>query len=99
VGVLSAEFVGDWDVAPRGHPGDGRVEVLDASLSLPDRVAARRRLPTGTHLPHPGIAVRSVTRWTTTLDPRLDVWLDGRRNGRVGEIALEVEPAALTVVI
>ena len=27
--VMNAEFIGEWDVAPRGHPNDGRVEVFE----------------------------------------------------------------------
>ena len=44
--VMNAEFIGEWDVAPRGHPNDGRVEVfdVDASMSVRDRLAARGRL-------------------------------------------------------
>ena len=47
--VMNAEFIGDWDVAPRGHPNDGRVEVLqaDTAMSLRERLAVRRRLPAG----------------------------------------------------
>ena len=61
IAVMNAEFVGDWDVAPRGHPNDGRVEVVEANeLSWRDRLAVRRRLPHGTHVPHPGIAVRPL---------------------------------------
>ncbi len=61
IAVMNAQFVGDWDVAPRGHPNDGRAEVVEADgLSWRDRLAVRRRLPHGTHLPHPGITVRPL---------------------------------------
>jgi diacylglycerol kinase family enzyme len=96
---MNAEFLGRWDVAPRGHPGDGRVEVLDADLPLGDRVKARSRLRTGTHLPHPDIATRSVRAWQSDLAPPLDVWLDGTPMGRAEHLSVRVEPDALTVVV
>ena len=54
--AMNAEWLGAWDVAPRAHPGDGLLDTLDVSMSLRDRIKARRRLATGTHVPHPGIA-------------------------------------------
>ena len=32
--VMNAEFIGDWDVAPRGHPNDGRAEVFEVDASM-----------------------------------------------------------------
>jgi hypothetical protein len=51
--AMNAQFLGRFDVAPRGHPNDGLVELLDVdpALGLSDRVKAWRRLPTGTHGP------------------------------------------------
>ncbi|MEO7430099.1 MAG: hypothetical protein ABIY48_12040, partial [Acidimicrobiales bacterium] len=58
--AMNAQFLGTWDVAPKSHPNDGRLDVLDADLSLGQRIQARRRLPLGTHVPHPGIEVQRV---------------------------------------
>src|SRR5262249_27087641 len=44
VAVMNAQHLGDWDVAPKGHPNDGHVELLDGDLSLGQRWLARRRL-------------------------------------------------------
>jgi diacylglycerol kinase family enzyme len=99
VAVMNAQFLGRWDVAPRSHPGDGRIEVLDARLSLSEQLQARRRLPTGSHLPHPKIATRSVRSWQTDLDPRTEVWLDGSKLSRARQLSIRVEPDALRVVV
>src|SRR5262245_42425283 len=66
--AMNAQFVGRWDVAPRGHPNDGRLDVLDvsASMGLADRLKARRRLQTGTHVPHPAVETRPVAAVQTT---------------------------------
>jgi len=98
---MNAQFLGRYDVAPRGHPNDGAVEVLDVdpALGVADRVKAWRRLPTGTHVPHPDITVRRVRAQQETFDPPLTVWLDGVRVGDVRNVSLRVEPDAVVVVV
>ena len=88
VALMNAEHLGSWDVAPRAHPGDGHLDLLDADLSLGDRVKARRRLLTGTHLPHPGIATRRVDAWAADLDPPTTAWVDGERVRGVRKVAV-----------
>jgi hypothetical protein len=88
-----------WDVAPRAHPGDGLLDVLDADLGLGDRWKARARLPTGTHVPHPGIRTSRTAALLVDASPALDVWLDGERIGRAAAVAVRIEPDALTIVV
>ena len=97
--VMNAEFIGEWDIAPRGHPNDGRAEVVDVdpSMSARERLAARRRLPTGTHVPHPCIATRSVRTASWQFDRPLDVIVDGRRAGRASTLSIDVLADAATV--
>ena len=45
VAVMNGQFLGDDDVAPRGHPGDGRAEVVVLAVPPKDRKAMRERLP------------------------------------------------------
>lgn len=97
--VMNAEFIGDLDVAPRGHPNDGRAEVLqiDGSMSLRQRIAVRRRLRNASHLPHPQIATRSIrhVEFSALSDQRVVV--DGRRRGAVHTLAVRVRPDAALV--
>jgi diacylglycerol kinase family enzyme len=95
--AMNAQFLGTWDVAPRAHPGDGRLDVLDADLDLRARLGARRRLRHGTHVPHPGIREQRLTAWQGTFEPALPVRLDGEPAGTVHNVSLRVEPASLTV--
>ncbi len=99
VAVVNAQFLGLWDVAPRAHPGDGRLDVLDGDLGLGDRWKARSRLPAGTHVPHPGIEQRRVAAWTTTFARPTPIRLDGEVVATVTELAVEIEPDALRVVV
>lgn len=97
--VMNAQHLGRWDVAPRAHPGDGRLDVLDGDLSLGDRWKARSRLPTGTHVPHPGIRQSRVPAWSAEVDRPTPVWLDGVREAPVRTVAVRLEPDAVRVVV
>ena len=97
--VMNAEFVGERDVAPRGHPNDGRVEALlvDASMGVRQRLELARRVRAATHLPHPAITVRSVRRASWDFDRAMVVVADGRRLGRCRRLEVEVRPDAAVV--
>ncbi len=97
--VMNAEFIGDWDVAPRGHPNDGRAEaqLADAGLRLRDRWGARARLPLGAPVPHPGITTRSVRAASWSFPRPLAVFVDGRSVGRSRSVAIEVHADAATI--
>lgn len=97
--AANASFIGRWNAAPRSHPGDGRLDVFDADPPLVVRLAARRRLPSGTHVPHPQITQRRIAAAQYDLDPAPDVYLDGVRLGRARTLSLRVEPGALHVWI
>jgi hypothetical protein len=99
VAAMNAEFLGDWDVAPRSHPNDGRLDTLDATLGLGDRLKARRRLRTGAHVPHPGIRERRVDAVQFDFDRPTPVWLDGEPIGPARRLSVRVEPDALTCVV
>ena len=97
--VMNAEFIGEWDIAPRGHPNDGRIEIVDvdASMTARERLAARRRLSTGTHVPHPSITTRSVKTGSWQFERPLDVVADGRRVARASSLSIDVLADAATV--
>lgn len=97
--VMNAEFIGEWDVAPRGHPNDGRVEVIEGAtaLSVRDRLEVRRRLPLGTHVPHPAITTRSVREAEWSFASPMAVVVDGRRRGQTRTLAVRVRPDAAIV--
>ena len=97
--VMNAEFVGEWDVAVRGHPNDGRVECfdLDAATSARQRRAIAVRLPTGSHLPHPGISRRPGREHLLEFDRPMRVLVDGSARGTARRIEVRVEADAATL--
>ncbi|MGI9053416.1 MAG: hypothetical protein ACR2HQ_12350 [Ilumatobacteraceae bacterium] len=99
VAALNAEYVGAWDVAPRAHPGDGRFDVMEVDATMPvrSRWQAWRRLPTGTHVPHPQMHLRQAASVTWTFDRRRRLWVDGVRRGTVRSLVVSVEPGLATV--
>ena len=99
VAAMNAQYLGSWDVAPRGHPNDGRLDLIDADPSLGDRLKARSRLPSGTHVPHPAIAESRVKAVQLDLERGTRVWLDGECIGPARTLSIRTVPDALTVVV
>jgi hypothetical protein len=87
--VASGQHLRGADVVPRGHPGDGRIEVQVYAVRRGQRSGVRSRLPQGVHLPHPDI--------TQTGGRHVEVQADG------GPIPLEVDgvrvPPAILVTV
>ena len=101
VAVMNAEFLGDWDVAPRAHPGDGLLDIVDvaAAMSLTDRWTARSRLRTGGHVPHPAITTSRRAAVQVEFERPTPVWLDGERVGEARHLSVRVEPDSLVCVV
>lgn len=99
IAVMNAQWIGRWDVAPKSHPNDGILDVFDSDLSLDDRLKARSRLLTGTHVPHPGIRQRRTEAIEFDLESPMPIWLDGERIGRARTVAVHVEPDAWSVIV
>ena len=101
VAVMNAQFLGRWDVAARSHPNDGLLDVIRVApeMAIGDRWKARRRLPTGTYLPHPYVEQRRLAEVDVELERPLDVTIDGVAAGRHVRLTVGVVPDGLTVVI
>jgi YegS C-terminal NAD kinase beta sandwich-like domain len=101
VAAMNAEFLGDWDVAPRAHPNDGLLDMVEvaAGMSLADRIKARRRLSVGGHVPHPAIKQSRRPAFQIEFDHPTRVWLDGERIGVATSLSVRIEPDALICVV
>ena len=99
VAAMNAQWYGSWDLGPKSHPNDGLLDVSDATLRFADKLAARRRVKTGTHVPHPDIAVRRTAEASFDFDPASLLEVDGVAVGTVRHLEVSVEPDAFEVVI
>lgn len=97
--VANAAHHGRWNMAPRAHPGDGLLDILDVDLSGLECVAALRRLPSGDHVPHPGIRYDRLSAIQCSFDRAVPVRLDGQSIGRFRNFSVRVEAEALDVVV
>lgn len=96
VAAMNVDHLGEWNVAPRAHPNDGRFDVVEvaASMGLRARWQAYRRLPQGTHVPHPQIDARTATSADWEFRRPMALWLDGERLGEVRRLRVDLEPDA-----
>jgi hypothetical protein len=101
VAAMNAQHLGRWDVAPRSHPNDGRVDVVHVAeaMTLRDRWRARSRAVHAAHVPHPAIEIRSTASTTVEFTRPLRLTLDGRRWTTARSVELTVEPDALAVCV
>lgn len=99
--VMNAEFYGPYDVAPRSHPNDGKLDVLrvDPAMGWRERVQARQRARTGTHLPHRHLSMRSLAEVDVRLVRPMVVWIDGVRCGTAERLRVSAEPDAFTAYV
>ncbi|MBI4884223.1 MAG: hypothetical protein HY826_09235 [Actinobacteria bacterium] len=101
--AMNAQFLSQhgrcYDVAPRSHPNDGKVDIVHVSADMRRRArhAAARRARTGTHLPHPQLMASQVSELAVTFERPLVLWVDGRRWGTARDLSIAVEPDALIV--
>ncbi len=98
--VMNTPFLGRFRVAPRAHPGDALLDIIEGEgLSLDDVRRIMPRLRHGTHLPHPKLRERRLAEATWSFaQPRM-LSVDGRRLGRVSELSVHLEPDAVIVVV
>jgi hypothetical protein len=99
--VMNAEYFGQYDVAPRSHPNDGKLDVLrvDPAMGMRARLQARQRARIGAHLPHPQLAFRSVGEVDLQFTRPMVVWIDGVRAGTATRLTATAEPDALTIYV
>jgi YegS C-terminal NAD kinase beta sandwich-like domain len=99
--VANGQFLDGLDVVPRGHPGDGRMEIQVYALRRGERKAMRSRLPQGTHLPHPRITTASGRSAVVTVagGRLLPLTIDGVAHDPVDELRIDLLPRAIRLVL
>jgi YegS C-terminal NAD kinase beta sandwich-like domain len=98
--VANGQFLRRADVVPRGHPGDGWAEVQVYALARGERRGMRRRLPTGTHVPHPRVLGGRARRVEIEVGRRrLPLEVDGHRRGGTRRLVVTLVPASIRLLV
>lgn len=99
--VLNVDHVGSWDAAPRAHPNDGWLDVVEVaqSMSVRTRWQAWQRVRTGDHVPHPDITTRRIRSEALSFDGQVGVWVDGVDCGTVATLDVEIVPDAAEIYV
>ena len=99
--VSNAGWIGDSNIAPRAHPNDGKVEMLTITshMSLRQRILARRKMQTGTHLPHPDLSSIQIATQLIVRQNREKLMIDGKRIDDWASISIRVEPDYWRVLV
>jgi hypothetical protein len=94
VAVTNTGYVGQWNIAPRAHPNDGRMDVVEVSrtMGVRQRWLARSRLRHGTHVPHPDVQTRTAETVEWEFDEALGLYVDGVHLGRTSRLAVTISP-------
>ena len=94
VTAANGQFFHGLDLIPRGHPGDSCIEVQILALPVGQRKAFKRRLATGTHVPHPGVIEGRGRRVEVSWRGRRSLNIDGRDQDLEDSIVVDVRPNA-----
>jgi hypothetical protein len=97
--VANGQFLDGLDVVPRGHPGDGWLEVQVYALAPAQRRRMRRRLPTGTHVPHPEIHAFQGRTVRVAWEAAAELGIDGRSGPPAADVAVSLERHAFAVLL
>lgn len=97
--IANGQFLRGDDLVPRGHPGDGRLEVQVYAVAPRERSEMRRRLRGGGHLPHPRIQQFRGRRASVAAPHALPVEIDGDPAAPARAVAVTVLPGVIRLAI
>lgn len=97
--VMNGSFLGEANLGPRAHPNDGRLDVLDGKLPFGDRRQARKRMLTGSHVPHPSLVELRVKNLVISDDKEFRIQVDGEEVGWAKELSIRCAADAANIFV
>jgi hypothetical protein len=98
--IANGQFLRGHNVVPRGHPGDGKLDIHLYRIGRRERAGMRIRLPTGAHMPHQSIVTRTAVEFEVTSKRELTLEIDGRTMPqKVTRLHAKVLPARYRLLI
>lgn len=90
--VTNTGHLGALHIAPRAHPNDGFLDTLeiDGAMALRERLLARFKARTGTHVPHPLLRTGRTVSITLSRRGREGLRVDGIDQGDWRTVTVEV---------
>jgi YegS C-terminal NAD kinase beta sandwich-like domain len=97
--IANGQFRAGCDLVPRGHPGDGRLEVQVYALPPGQRRAFRARVGSGSHLPHPAIVTAAGHQVRVVWAHPAALEVDGRPRAPAAVVEATVRPDAYRLLV
>jgi hypothetical protein len=99
IAVLNSSFVGNRDWAPKAHPNDGKLDLveLDGSMNVRQRLTALKLMKSGSHLPHPKIRYNQLSEYEYATDRSASLSIEGVRIGSIRHCFFRVLPDAVNL--
>lgn len=97
--LANGQFWRSIDLVPRGHPGDGRLEIQVYAPTAGERRAMRRRVTAGTHLPHPRIVTTSGREAEVRFGAPVAVEIDGEPAPPRGAVTATVRESCFLLLV
>jgi hypothetical protein len=96
--IANTPWWGAYNVAPKAHPNDGLLDVVEFDLGAREWRPVRARLASGSFLPHPRIRMRRDSAYSVEWSEPRSIVIDDVAIGRARRIAVRVQPDAWTFV-
>ena len=97
--IATGQFLRGLDVVPRGHPGDGRLEVQVYRLRGVERREMRARLGRGAHIPHARITQRPGRQVEVVTTRPVAIEVDGVARPPVRSLSVSIVPEAYRLLV
>ena len=97
--VMNSQFYKSRNLSVRGHPSDGKLEMITSRLGIRQYFLAAKKSESGSHLPHPDIDTRSAASHTISNERELRIYCDGRLAGCSKDVTIGVDRRSIKVVI
>jgi len=97
--IANGQFRAACDLVPRGHPGDGRLEVQVYALPPGQRRAFRARVASGSHLPHSAIVTAAGHQVRVVWARPAPLEVDGRSRAPADVVEATVRADAYRLLV
>tara|TARA_B100000686_G_C16459140_1_gene796163 strand:+ start:66 stop:686 length:621 start_codon:yes stop_codon:yes gene_type:complete len=97
--IVNSQLIAGRRLAPKAHPGDGHLELIESSLTFRQALLARRKAKLGDHLPHPDLKIKRVHNFKYDFEESKKLVIDNQFIGYHKFVEFEVLPHAITIIV